>query len=154
MMKVKVLLLSGLSLTLAACSEDVGPKDYVKIAGGGFVFNYRYSQAYYVFVAQQVLPLPEGSILEASFDVPGSTVRFLTELPAMKGKLHYKFQSEVLRGIVKNQPYKVTLRLLDKTKLIELDRDEATYKSDVDQSELPSVPPVEGVDFKPIIKAQ
>ncbi len=143
-----------LSYGLAACSEDVGPKDYLKIAGGGFVFNYRYSQAYYVFVAQQKLPLPEGSVLEASFDVPGSTIRFVTVQNSMAGKLNYKFQSEVLHAIVKNQPYKVTLRLLDKTKKIELDLDEAIYKSDVDQSELPSEPPVEGVDFKPIIKAQ
>lgn len=151
MKKIGVLLLG---IGLAACSEDSGPKDYLKIAGGGFVFNYRYSQAYYVFVAQQNLPLPEGSILQASFDVPGSATRFVTEQTAMTGKLNYKFQSEVLQGIVKNQPYTVTLQLFDKTKKIVLDLDEATYKSDVDQSELPSEPPVEGVDFKPIIKAQ
>ena len=150
---MRILGLIVLGFALTACSEDSGPKDYLKIAGGGFVFNYRYSQAYYTFVAQPKLPLPEGSVLEASFDVPGSSMRYVTEQSAMAGKLNYKFQSEVLQGIVKDHPYKVTLRLLDKTRMIELDRDEATYRSDVDQSDLPSEPPVEGVDFKPILKS-
>ena len=59
-------------LMLAACGQDDGPKDYLKIAGGGLVFNYRYSQASMIVIAQQKFPLPEGSIVEAQFDLPGT----------------------------------------------------------------------------------
>ena len=54
-----------LSLMLSACGEDTSPKDYLKFAGGGLVFNYRYSQASLIVIAQQKSPLPEGSIVEA-----------------------------------------------------------------------------------------
>jgi hypothetical protein len=145
--------LVAMTACLTACGEQT-PSDYLSIAGGGFVFNYRYSQAYYVFVAQPKGPLPGDAVLEASFDVPGSTTRFVVQDKVLPGKLQYKFQSEVLHGIVKDYPYKVTLRLLDGPTGKQLDFDEATYRSDVDQSTLPSEPPVEGVEFKPIVKSQ
>ncbi|NJM29068.1 MAG: hypothetical protein HC855_02065 [Rhizobiales bacterium] len=130
-----------LALGLAACGED-GPKDYLKIAGGGLTFNYRYSQATMVVVGKQVSPLPEGATVTALFDIPGKTERERVERPAMAGKLNYKLESSYLSGIKKGVPLKVTLLLVGKDGK-ELDRDETQYTSDVDQDQLPSSPLVD-----------
>jgi hypothetical protein len=131
-----------LALVLTACGEDDGPKDYLKITGGGLTFNYRYSQATMVVVGKQVTPLPEGAKITALFDIPGKTERERVERPAMAGKLTYKLESGYLTGIKKGVPLKVTLLLVGKDGK-ELDRDETQYTSDIDQDQLPSKPLVD-----------
>jgi hypothetical protein len=142
----KILFLGA--LVLSACGDDYGPKDYLKIAGGGITFNYRYSQAGMVVIAQQKYPLPEGSVIEAQFDQPGQEARQTTSLPAIAGKLTYKLQSDVMTGLQKGGEYKVTIRLLDKAGK-ELDRDDRIYVSDQDQSTLPTKLIVEGLALTP-----
>ena len=133
---------------LSACGDSDAPKDYLKIAGGGLVFNYRVSQASMIVIAQQVYPLPVGSIVEAQFDLPGTNTRQVVTLPAMEGKLTYKLQSDPLTNIKKGGKYNVTIRLLD-TSGVQLDQHDRAFESDVDQSTLPSKPLVEGLEFKP-----
>jgi hypothetical protein len=130
--------LFGLSLLLAACG-DSGPRDYIKIAGGGITFNYRYSQATMVVVAKQIYPMPEGAHVDALFDIPGETVPERVSRPVITGKLTYKLESKYLTGIKKGVPLKVVLLVIDKEGK-ELDRDETAYTSDVDQDTLPSKP--------------
>jgi hypothetical protein len=132
-------IIAAVCLALAGCGEDEG---YIKIAGGGLTFNYRYSQATMVVVARQMTPPPEGSVIEASFDIPGETAREVVSRPFMAGKLTYKMESKFLTGIKKGEPLKVTLRVVDKAGQ-ELERDETQYVSDVDQSTLPSKPLVD-----------
>jgi len=136
-----------LAFLLAGCGES-GPIDYLKIAGGGIQFNYRVSEASMIVIAQQVHPLPEGSQVEALFDIPGTNTRESVVLPAMEGKLTYRLQSQKLMNIAKDTPYKVTIRLLDKDGK-EMDRKETTYHSDVDQSTLPDKPLVQDPAFTP-----
>ncbi len=126
-------------LAVAGCGKDEG---YVKIAGGGLTFNYRYSQATMVVVARQVKPPPVGSLLEALFDIPGEQARDVVSRPFMPGKLTYKLESKYLTGIKKGEPLTVTLRVVDPAGQ-EIDRDETQYTSDVDQSTLPSKPLVD-----------
>jgi hypothetical protein len=133
---------------LAACGEDDGPKDYLKIAGGGLVFNYRYSQASMIVIAQQKYPLPEGSIVEAQFDLPGTTIRQTVTLPSMVGKLTYKLQSDPLTNITKGGKYNVTIRLLD-SKGQQLDKDDRIFVSDIDQATLPTKPLVKDLAYTP-----
>jgi hypothetical protein len=133
---------------LAACGEEDGPKDYLKIAGGGLVFNYRYSQASMIVIAQQKYPLPEGAIVEAQFDVPGQSTRQTVTLPTMAGKLTYKLQSDPVTGLKKGGQYNVTIRLLDAAGK-QLDRDDRVFVSDQDQSTLPNKPLVEGLELTP-----
>lgn len=137
-----------LAVALSACGDDSGPKDYLKIAGGGIIFNYRYSQAGMVVIAQQKYPLPAGSTVEAQFDLPGQNTRETVALPAMEGKLTYKLQSGPLTGFKKGGHYNVTIRLLDNAGK-ELDRDDTKFTSDEDQSTLPSKPIVEGLELTP-----
>ena len=129
-------------LLLTGCGEDGGPRDYLAIAGGGITFNYRYSQATMVVVARQIYPMPEGAVVAAEFDLPGSSIREKVQRPAIKGKLSYKLESSYLTGIKKGEPLKVTLLVLDATGK-EFDRDETQYTSDVDQSTLPTKPLVQ-----------
>ena len=82
-MKIRFFLLF-LAAMLGAC----GSGDYVKIAGGGISFNYRYSQAFMVVIAEQRRPLPPGAIVQALFDVPDSPNRAIVQLPVMDGKSH------------------------------------------------------------------
>ncbi len=131
--------LALICVVLSACGDDGSPKDYLKIAGGGITFNYRYSQASMIVIAQQKYPLPAGSTVEAQFDLPGQKVRQIVTQPAMEGKLTYKLQSDPLLGFKKGGEYNVTIRLLDASGK-ELDRDDRVYVSDVDQSTLPTKP--------------
>lgn len=129
-------------LLLAGCGDDGGPKDYLKIAGGGLTFNYRYSEATSVVVAKQITPLPEGSIVEATFALPGGKGHERVERPAILGKLTYKLESGPMKGIRKGEALQVTLQVRDAKGLV-IDRDETRYTSDVDQSDLPSLPLVQ-----------
>jgi hypothetical protein len=130
--------LAACALVLSSCKEE-GPPDYMKIAGGGITFNYRYSQATMVLVGKQLSPLPEGSRVEALFDIPGEQEPELVSRPAHSGKLTYKLESKYLTGIKKGVPLKAILRVVDKDGK-EIDRDETAFTSDVDQSTLPSKP--------------
>ncbi len=132
---------------LVGCGEN-GPPEYLKIAGGGIQFNYRVSEASMIVIAQQKQPLPEGSTVEALFDVPGTNTRETVSLPALDGKLTYKLQSSKMMNITKGGKYKVTIRLVDKSGK-ELDRKETVYESDTDQSTLPDKPLAEGPALTP-----
>ena len=136
-----------LALLLTGCFEQ-GPIQYLKIAGGGIQFNYRVSEASMVVVAQQTHPLPDGSRIEALFEVPGSNTRQSVSSPAIDGKLTYLLQSEKLTGITKGGKYNVTIRLLDKSGA-ELDHRDTVFTSDEDQSTLPDKPLVDGVALSP-----
>ncbi len=135
-----LLVLSAFALT--ACGEDAAPTDYLKIAGGGISFNYRYSQANLVVVGKRMAPLPPAASVVALFDVPGETERQRVAMPVLEGKLTYKLVSRNLTGIKKGKPLNVTLLLVGADGK-ELDRDEMTRTSDVDQDSLPTEPLVD-----------
>ncbi len=128
-------------MLLGGCGDDT-PKKKLKIAGGGLVFNYRYSKANLVIVAQTTTTLPEGGTVEALFDKPGTTERERVSEQVFPGKLTYKLESSPMFGIKKGDIFKVTLRLVDAHGL-EMEREETQFKSDEDQSTLPSKPLVD-----------
>ena len=136
-----------LGLALSACKEEA-PAPFLKIVGGSFVFNYRYSKMTYGFVARQLKPLPEGSVLEASFDLPDTERKFVITKPVRPGQLQYSFETEALRGVRKDTPYKVQLKLLEANTGKELALIEQVFKSDVDQDTLPTKAPVVGIGYQ------
>ena len=148
MKKYLVLLFCLAGLVLAACDNQAG-KPYVKIVGGGFVFNYRYSTYIYGFVVKPLRPLPAGGVLEASFDLPDSDEKFVATLPVQEGKTQYLFESKPLQGVKKDTPYKVRLRLVEEGSGKELALLEKDYKTTVDQSTLPTKAPVKGIGYFP-----
>jgi hypothetical protein len=137
-MLLRIVLLLVAAVALTGCFES-GPKRYIKIGGGGLTFNYRYSQATIVLVAQPVSPMPAGSQIQALFDIPGESQRQLVSRQVVEGQLSYKMESKYLTGIKKGVPLKVTLIALDPTGK-ELDRQETQFTSDMDQEGLPTKP--------------
>ena len=135
-----------LGLVLSGCKEQT-PEPFLKIVGGSIMFNYRYSKMTYGFVARQLRPLPEGSVLEASFDLPDTDRKFVITKPVKAGQLQYSFETEALRGVQKNTPYKVQLKLLEANTGIELAMVEQVFKSDVDQNVLPTKAPLVGIGY-------
>jgi hypothetical protein len=146
-MRLALTICCCLGLVLSACKEEA-PTPYLKIVGGSFIFNYRYSKMSYGFVVRQLRPLPEGSILEASFDLPGTDRKFVISKPARAGQLQYSFETEALRGVRKDTPYKVQLKLLEANTGKELARVEQVFKSEVDQDTLPTKAPVVGPGYQ------
>ena len=142
----RFMLISGCAGLLAGCEDDAA-KPYLEFVGGGFIFNYRTANHYYGFVARQKKPLPEGSKLEARFEVPWGPEQVF-EQPSRPGQLQYVFQTGDLSGIVKGHPYKASLRILDGTTGVEIARYEKIFKTDVDQSALPDQPLVEGPGYQ------
>lgn len=136
-----------LGLLLSACEEQA-PQPFLKIVGGGFIFNYRYSKMTYGFVARQLRPMPEGSELEANFDLPDTERKFVITKPVKPGQLQYSFETEGLRGVRKDTPYKVRLKLLEAGTGKELAIVEQVFKSNVDQEGLPTKAPVVGIGYQ------
>lgn len=112
------------------------------------MFNYRYSKMTYGFVARQLKPLPEGSVLEASFDLPDTERKLVIAKPAKAGQLQNSFETESLRGVQKDTPYKVQLKLLEAVTGRELAVVGQVFKSDVDQDTLPTKAPVVGIGYQ------
>jgi hypothetical protein len=148
-MKKNILLAAILISFFASACDEQSNKPYVKIAGGGFMFNYRYSIMSYGFVVKPLRPLPEGSTLEASFDIPDSPEKFVLTLPAVAGKMQYGFETQALHGVKKGVPYKARLRLLEAGTGKELALMEKDFRSDVEQSSLPTKAPVRGIGYFP-----
>jgi hypothetical protein len=144
MMRKIILLTLGLLLT--GCGEDPN-SPYLSFAGGGFIFNYRNAEAFYGFVAKPLRTLPEGSLIEAQFELPGRPFPAVTSEKVVKGKVQYKFQSPNLTGIVRNHPYKAVMRLID-AEGKEVARYEKEFHADVDQSKLPDQPLVVGPGYQ------
>ena len=132
---------------LAACGDD-SSTPYLEFAGGGFIFNYRTADHYYGFVARQKKTLPEGSRLEARFELPGGAEEVLEQI-SRPGQLQYMFRSGDLEGIVKDHRYRAILRLIDGKTGAEIARYERTFATEVDQSTLPKEPLVVGPGYQP-----
>lgn len=146
-MSRRLILAFALASLLSGCRDDASTA-YVQFVGGGFIFNYRTANHYYGFVVRQKKPLPEGSRLEARFEVPGGRPEQVVEQPTRRGQLQYVFQTGDLDGIVKDHPYKAVLRILDGTTGAVIAKYETTFKTLVDQPTLPEDPLVIGPGYQ------
>lgn len=134
--------LSGLSLgfaalvALAACS---GETPYVVVSGGGILFNYRIAEATAGIVAEVARPLPEGGVVEASFEDPAGGPPIVDSKPVTDTRRRFSFNTPPLTGIKADTDYRVVVRVLDGEGK-EVQRVETKVHSDLDQSILPKVP--------------
>ncbi|AWM24333.1 hypothetical protein N181_04980 [Sinorhizobium fredii USDA 205] len=127
---------------LAGCQRETGP-DPLKLTGKMFVFNYRLAYATYTITLNKAEPVPDGSVVVATFENPaGGQPLTLTR------KLFPKLDKVVLESpditcVKKERPYAVTIEVKgpDGATLQKL---ETTVISDVDQSVLPGRPLVVG----------
>jgi hypothetical protein len=145
---MRVFVLLTTLIFLGGCKEDES-KPYLEFVGGGFVFNYRNAEAFYGFVAKPVRAMPEGAMIEVSFDVPGFPEKYVIREPARAGQLQYMFRTPPLRGIQKHHDYKAVMRVIDGRNNAELAQYSKTFRSDVDQASLPDKPLVIGPGYTP-----
>lgn len=138
-----------LSLAAAAWAVRVPPGDipYLRIAGGGFMFNYRIADAYYGFTAQVMKPVKNASVIEARFENPaGGPPIVITEKLWPKTR-QYGLRTPPLRGIEKDKPYHVTVRLLQQGDGAVLFEHAFTVTSSLSSTVMPSAPLVIGPGY-------
>ena len=127
------------SAGVAGCkTEETGP--YVRIEGGGFIFNYRISEAYYGFVARPLRSLPEGSILEAHFENPDGADAITVRQTARSGAIRYTFRTPPLKNVVADRDYRAELVVLDAGGVRELGRYEKTFRTYIGQNVIAEKP--------------
>jgi hypothetical protein len=146
---MKRVLFAGLALALAAlagCSDDKSP--YLELRGGGFLFNYRIAEATGSLVVGPLRTLPANSVIEVNFENPAGGPAIVLRKPVAADDSKFDFNTPPLTGIVKDKPYQVTIRLLDKDGK-ELQRIDKPFKSSLDQSILPEKPLVVGPVYTP-----
>jgi hypothetical protein len=134
-------------LTLAGC-DDAG-KPVASFAGGGFMFNYRVGEAFYGVVVKTEKDLPEQAIIEAEFQNPAGGNPITVNEKIRSGQRTYMLRTPPLKGIEKDVPYKVVVKILDEPGGEVVVRLERMFKSDIDQSIMPDGPLVIGPGFTP-----
>lgn len=122
-------------LFLPACVDQ---SQYLELAGGGFIFNYRNATATYGLILVPRKDPPSGATIEVSFENPAGGEPIALSRPA-RGGGRIEFETPPLTGVEKDQPYHVVI-LLKSEGGEELQRIEHDYASDLDQSVLPERP--------------
>lgn len=131
----------ALPLALAAglgLSGCVDESQYLELAGGGFIFNYRTAEATYGVVLLPRREPPPGAAITVTFENPAGGEPFVVSRPA-RGGGRIEFRTPPLTGVKKDRPYRVVI-VLRSSGGEELLRIENDYVSDVDQSVLPERP--------------
>ncbi|HXF54619.1 MAG TPA: hypothetical protein VNK52_10905 [Hyphomicrobiaceae bacterium] len=132
---------------MAAC--DDASKPYVDIEGGGFIFNYRIAEAFYGVSLRPMRRLEPGTVLEVEFENPAGGKPYVVRETVDAARLSYMLRTPGLSGIEKDRPYRVEVRVLAPGDGRLLARYETTFKSDLDQSMLPSKPLTIGPGYTP-----
>jgi hypothetical protein len=120
---------------VTACADE---KPYLKLAGGGFIFNYRNAEATYGVVLQPQKEPPPGAEIEVTFENPAGGEPFVIKKPARAGG-RIEFQTPGVTGVKEDMPYHVVV-VLTAADGEELQRIEKDYASQLDQSVLPEHP--------------
>lgn len=137
---IRTALVLVLLLGLAGCG-DADDTPYLKILGGGFIFNYRIGEAYYGVVVKAERRLPKGSVIEAEFEDPGGGEPIIQRQDVHFGRTEYLFRTTGLRGVRKDRPYRVTVRLRRAGSGAVVAKLSRTFRSSVSQAHLPKVTP-------------
>ena len=130
-----VALVGALALA-TACSDD---GEYLAVAGGGFVFNYRIAEAEYGIALKPMRELPADASIEATFENPAGGNPFVVRKNGPFNPTRIAFDTPPLKGVVKDRPYKAVVVLRDAAGG-ELQRIEKSFASELDQTALPERP--------------
>ena len=132
-----------LALLLAvgwATRTPPGETPYLRIAGKGFLFNYRIAEAYCGFTAQLMRPVADASVIEARFEDPAGGPPIVVSERLWPASRQYAIRTPGLTGIRKDRPYAVTVRLLEGWEHKPIFETAFTITSSLDGSVLPKVP--------------
>jgi hypothetical protein len=129
-------------LVLEAC-RDAGNSDYLNVSGKIFVFNYRIAQATYLLTLAKVRPLPDGAMLETTFQNPAGGDALIVRQKIWPATEKITVESPPIKCVKANREYKVSMRLEDAGGNL-LQTIERKMISDTDQSVLPDKPLIVG----------
>ena len=152
-----VVVMLVLALGLVACDDSetpAEPEPYLKIVGGGFIFNYRVADAFYGFIATPLRSLPEGSRLVAQFEDPAGGPPFIEQQDVGAKTLRYSFRSPPLQSIKAGQAYHVELRLIAAEDGALLETLTRSYTSQIGQEINPDKPLTVGPGYHPNPEAE
>ncbi|MDV6228676.1 hypothetical protein R2G56_20500 [Nitratireductor aquimarinus] len=120
--------------------EDPADAPYLKILGGGFMFNYREAEIFYGFTAQVVRPLASGSIIEATFEDPAGGAPLVVSERVSTMTDRYALRTPPVRGVEAKKPYRVDIRVYDRAKTTLLWQEEHSYASQIADTVVPEKP--------------
>ncbi len=120
--------------------EDPADAPYLKILGGGFMFNYREAEIFYGFTAQVVRPLGSGSIIEATFEDPAGGAPLVVSERVSTMTDRYALRTPPVRGVEAKKLYRVEIRVYDRTKTTLLWQEEHSYASQIADTVVPEKP--------------
>ena len=123
-----------------ATREDIASKPYLKIAGSGFIFNYRVADAFYGFTAVIQKPVKAYSQIEASFENPAGGLPITVRQVVTPRTDRYGIRTPPLRGIEKDRPYRVSVRLVQNGDDKVLFADSFTVASQMSDAVMPPEP--------------
>jgi hypothetical protein len=132
-------------LLLAACQRQA--ENLVEVTGHLFVFNYRNASATYLLTLKKTAPIPDGSVIVAEFENPQGGAPLVLNQKIFPVDEKISLQSENLHCVRKDRPYFVTVRLMDKDGEL-LQELKTRFKSDLDQTVLPSKPLAIGAGYE------
>jgi len=98
------------AVLLSACKES---GDYLAVAGGGFVFNYRIAEATYGIALAPMRELPADAVVEATLENPAGGEPIVIRKEGPFNPTRIAFQTPPIQGVVKGKPYKVVVVLRD-----------------------------------------
>ncbi len=120
--------------------ENPDDKPYLKILGGGFMFNYRVADVFYGFTAEVERPLPTGSIIEASFEDPAGGPAHVVRQRVGTETERYSLRSPSLRGVQAGKPYTVAIRVMDRDAGNVIWQDDVIFRSQISDKVVPDRP--------------
>lgn len=125
------------ALIVGGCSGDDG--EYIRVGGGGFVFNYRIAEATAGIIAEPRRELPDGATIEVTFENPRGGEPIRIAKASTSGRKRYAFVTPPLVGIEAGRDYRVAVRVLDASGNA-LQTIERSIRSELDQAVLPDAP--------------
>lgn len=132
-------------LLLGAC-RDTG--QLFEVTGRLVVFNYRVATVTYLVTLKPVQPIGEGQVAVASFENPAGGAPLVVRQKLFAGHQKLTIESPPLECVVKDRPYKVSIRIEGADGVL-LQDIETTMVSSQDESMLPDRPLVVGPGYDP-----
>ena len=146
---VLAVVIAVLTVVVINNRPDPNARPYLKIYGGGFVFNYRIGEVFYGFTARIMRPIDVGTVLEAEFENPagGDPIVVTQRLGAKAPTLSVRTPG--VKGVEKGRDYKVVVRLRNRDSGKVFAQYEKSYASNLDQEIMPDGPLTVGAGLSP-----
>ena len=122
-------------------------RPYLKVLGGGFIFNYRVSDIYYGVAVVPVQSLEVGDVVEAKFEDPAGGPDILVRKHFGLTHDPIQLQTPPLQGVVAGRPYRVELQVRSREDNHVLWSSTIYFKSNIDGKLISPIPPVVGPGY-------